>query len=312
MATTVTSNSNYSGKVAGEIIGKAFKEANTISSGFITINQNVNYKLNLRLIEVTGGKRAYTCGFVPAGSITLSEKVLEPIKFKDDFEVCKEDFRNQWNDGDLGESAWNDGNMKPIMDAILAEKMAQEAEELDSDIWVGDKTDPTEFDGFLTLFDLDADIIKVAGTTVTEANVEAELKKALAAIPAALQTKATVKVGVSANVFQALSFLYISKGILNGMNGSNADMKAVTIPFGGYTIVQLSGLPANTMVIAEPKNLIMATGSTADFNSIRLVDQDATDLNGKIIGSMVYNAAVGYYNADEIVWYTTDSTPPSV
>ena len=312
MATTVTSTSNYSGKEAGVIIGKAFKEANTIASGFITLNQSVNYKLNLRLIEVTGGRRAYTCGFVPAGSVVLSEKVLEPIKFKDDFELCKEDFRNQWNDGDLGDSAWNDGDMKVIMDAILAEKLAQEAESLENNIWQGDNSDPTEFDGFLTQFDADVDIIRVAGTTVTESNVEVELKKALAAIPIALQSNQNMRVGVSANVFQALSFLYISKGILNGMNGSNADVKAITVPFGGYTIVQLAGLPANTMVIAEPKNLILATGSSADFNSIRLVDQDATELNGKIIGSMVYNAAVGYYNADEIVWYTTDNTLPSV
>lgn len=309
MATTVTSTSNYAGKEAGVIIGKAFKEANTISSGFITLNQNVNYKLNLRLIEVTGGRRAYACDFVPAGSIILSEKVLEPIKFKDDFEICLEDFRNQWNDGDLGESAWNDGNMKLIMDAILAEKLAQEAEALETIIWQGDSANVDEFDGFLKLFDFDADIIRVAGTAITEANVEVELKKALAAIPAALQTKSTVRVGVSANVFQALSFLYISKGILNGMNGSNADVKSITIPFGGYTIVQLAGLPANTMVIAEPKNLIMATGSSADFNEIRMVNTNETLLDGKVRGSMVYNAAVGYYNADEIVWYTTDATP---
>lgn len=312
MATTVTSTSNYSGKEAGVIIGKAFKEANTISSGFITLNQNVNYKLNLRLIELTGGKRAYACDFVPGGSIVLSEKVLEPIKFKDDFEICLEDFRNQWDDGGLGASAWNDGDMKVIMDAILAEKLAQEAEDIENDIWTGDNTDPTEFDGFLTQFDLDADIIRVAGTTVTMANVEAELMKALAAIPTALQTSTNLKIGVSANVFQALSFLYISKGIVNGMNGSNADVKAVTIPFGGYTIVQLAGLPANTMVLAEPKNLVMATGSTADFNDIRMVNTNETLLDGKVRGSMVYNAGVGYYNADEIVWYTTDSTLPSV
>jgi hypothetical protein len=312
MATTVTSTSNYSGKEAGVIIGKSFKETNSISSNFITLVTNVNFKMNLRLIEVTGGRRAYTCGFVPDGSIVLSEKVLEPIKFKDDFEVCLEDFRNQWDDGGLGESAWNDGDMKLIMDAILAEKLAQEAEALDANIWTGDNSDTTEFDGFLTLFDADADIIRVLGTTVTMANVETELMKALSAIPASLQTSTTLKIGVSANIFQALSFLYISKGILNGMNGSNADVKAVTIPFGGYTIVQLSGLPANTMVLAEQKNLIMATGSQADFNEIRMVNTNETLLDGKVRGSMVYNAGVGYYNADEIVWYTTDNTLPSV
>lgn len=310
MATDVTSTSNYSGKEAGKIIGKAFKEANTVESGFVTLNENVGYKLNLRKIRTTGGRRAYTCGFVPDGSIVLSEKVLEPKKFKDDFEVCKEDFRNQWNDGDLGASAHNDGDMKPIMDAIIADKLAQENEAIENMIWQGDDTEPTEFDGYLKLFDADANIITVDGTTVTESNVEAELKKALAAIPNALQSKTSIRIGVSANIFQALSFLYIAKGILNGMNGSNADVKAVTIPFGGYTIVQLAGLPANNMVIAEPENLVLGTGLKADFNEIRLVDSDAVNLDGKIKGTMVYSAGVQYYNSEEIVWYRVET--PSV
>lgn len=304
MATTVTSTSKYAGKEAGVIIGKAFKEANTISSGFITLNQNVNFKLNLRLIEVTGGRRAYACDFVPAGSIILSEKVLEPIKFKDDFEVCLEDFRNQWNDGDLGESAWNDGNMKLIMDAILAEKLAQEAEAQDTIIWQGDDTNTDEYDGFLKQFDFDADIIRVAGTTVTESNVEVELKKALIAIPVALRNK-PLRVGVSSNIMTAYNFMLIAKGILNGLGGD----ANTTAKIGKWTLVELMGLPDNTMVIAEPKNLIMATGSSADFNEIRMVNTNETLLDGKVRGSMVYNAAVGYYNADEIVWYTTDATP---
>ena len=35
------------------------------------------------------------------------------------------------------------------------------------------------------------------------------------------------------------------------------------------------GLPDNTIVVADPKNLVLATGSKADFNDIRLVDSDA-------------------------------------
>lgn len=298
MATTVTSTSNYSGKEAGKIIGKAFKEAVTISSGFINLNQNVNFKLNLRKIEVTGGRRAYTCGFVPAGAVLLSEKVLEPKKFKDDFELCLEDFRNQWNDGDLGESAWNDGDMKVIMDAILAEKLAQEAEEIDKNIWQGDDTDPTEFDGYLKLFAADAEVIKVNGAVITETNVEAELKKAIAAVPTAILNK-PLKIGVSSNIITAYSFLLISKGILNGLGGD----ANTTLKIGKWNLIELPGLPDNNMVIAEQKNLEFGTGSTADFNEIRMVNTNETLLDGKVRGSMVYNAGVEYYNGEEIVWY---------
>ena len=311
MATSVTSTSNYSGRVAGEIVGKMYQEADTLQKGLLTVFQDVNYKLNLRLIELTGGRRAYTCGFAPAGSVTLSEKVLEPIKFKDDFELCKEDFRNQWNDGDLGASAWNEGNMSEIMDAILAEKLSQEAVAIDKMIWSGNNTTNTnEFDGFLTQFAKDTGIIHVAGTASTTANVVAEMTKAVVAMTPEMQDADGLKVMVSRNIYNNYKLYLISQGLTNGLGG-NANADALT--FGDWDVVLVKGLPANTIVITNPKNLVLATGLTADFNNIRLVDSDETHLDGKIIGSMVYNGAVGYYRSNEIVWYTTVAkpTPPA-
>ena len=297
MATTVTVTSNYAGKEAGEIVGQAFKEADTISKGFVTVFPNVNYKLNLRKIAMTGGKREYTCGHVPAGAITLSEKVLEPKKFKDDFEVCKEDFRAQWSEESMGASAHNDSAPKDIMDAILVEKLGQTAEELDDNIWNGDATNADEFDGFLKQFLADATVIDVDLDAITELNVEAQLKLALASIPVDIRRK-SLKIGVSPDVYMFYGFWLASKGVANGLGGD-----ANTAPkFGKYTIEEINGLPTSTIVIAEPKNLIFATGLLADHNEVRMIDQDDTLLNGKIIGTMVYNAGVGYYNGAEIVW----------
>jgi hypothetical protein len=298
MATTVTVTSNYAGKLAGEIVGQAFKEADTITKGFVTVFPNVNFKLNLRKIQLTGGKREYTCGHVPTGAITLSEKVLEPKKFKDDFEVCKEDFRAQWSEESMGASAHNDNAPKDIMDAILVEKLAQTAEELDDNIWNGNGSNADEFDGFLKLWLADAAVIDVdLPAAVTEANIEASLKLALAAIPVELRRK-NLKVGVSSNVYQAYTFFLISKGLANGLGGD----ANTAIKFGKYTLDEINGLPNDTIVICEPKNLIFGTGLMADHNEVRLIDQDDTLLNGKIIGTMVYNAGVSYYNGEEIVW----------
>jgi hypothetical protein len=298
MPTTVTVTSNYAGKEAGAIVGQAFKEADTISKGFITTFENINFKLNLRKIELTGGKREYTCGHVPAGAITLSEKVLEPKKFKDDFSVCKETFRAQWSEESMGASAHNDNAPKDIMDAILVEKLAQTAEELDDNIWNGDASNNDEFDGFLKLFLADSEVIDVDLEVVTEANVETELKKALNAVPVAIRRK-SLKVGVSPDVYQDYSFYLISKGITNGLGGdANSTPK-----FGKYDLVEINGLPDNTIVIAEPKNLIFGTGLLADHNEVILKDEDEIGLlTGLVRGTMVYNAGVNYYNGAEIVW----------
>ena len=298
MSTRVSVTSNYAGKEAGGIVGQAFKEADTIAKGFITTFENVNYKLNLRKIELTGGKREYTCGHVPAGAITLTEKVLEPKKFKDDFSVCKEDFRAQWSEETMGASAHNDNAPKDIMDAILVEKLAQTAEELDDNIWNGNGTNATEFDGFLKLFLADAEVIDVDLDAVTESNVEAMLKLALNAVPVAIRRK-SLKVGVSPDVFQAYSFYLVSKGISNGLGGdANSTPK-----FGKYDLIEINGLPDNTIVIAEPKNLIFGTGLLADHNRVELSDEDTIGLQtGLVRGTMVYNAGVSYYNGAEIVW----------
>lgn len=299
MATTTTVTSNYAGKEAGVIIGQAFKEADTISKGFVTVFPNVNYNLNLRKIQLTGGKREYTCGFLPAGAVTLSEKILAPKKFKDDFSICKEDFRAQWSEDTMGASAHNDNAPKDIMDAILVEKLGKTAEELDDNIWNGDSANEDEFDGFLKLFLADSEVIDVTlANPTTEANIEANLKLALAAAPVALRRK-TLKVGVSSDIFQMYTFFLISKGLANGLGGdANTGMK-----MGKYTIEEINGLPANTIVIADPKNLIFGTGLLADHNEVVLKDEDEIGLlTGLVRGTMVYNAGVQYYNGAEIVW----------
>jgi hypothetical protein len=301
MATTVSVTSNYAGKEAGEIVGQSFKEADTIAKSFVTVFPNVPFKLNLRKIQLVGGKRSYTCGHAPAGSITLTEKVLEPKKFKDDFDVCKEDFRAQWSEDSMGASAHNDNAPKDIMDAVLVEKLAQTSVELDENIWSGDSVNDTEFDGFLKQFAADAEVVDINIPTTTEANVEANLKLALNAVPLTIRRNA-LKVGVSPDIFQAYSFYLVSKGISNGLGGdANTGMK-----FGKYMLEEINGLPDNTIVIADPKQLIFGTGLLADHNEVKMVDEDEIGLlTGKIRGTMVYNAGVGYYNGAEIVWART-------
>jgi len=297
MATVTNVSSNYAGKEAGAIIGKTFKEADTLRLGLVTLAPNVGYKLNLRRVRYTDGTTAYSCGFDPQGTITLSERVLEPVKLKNDFQVCKEDFRATWSQETMGASASNPNAPADIMEAIQVEMLGQTAEDIDYKIWQGDSTNADEWDGFLKLFLADAAVIDIDIDAVTEANVEAQLKLALAGIPIALRRK-DVRVSVSPDVFQAYWFYLVSKGIVNGLGGDEK-----TVRFGKYLLVENNGLPANTIVIAEPKNLILGTGLEADFNQISLVDEDEVGLlTGQIRGKMVYSGGVNYYNSEDIVW----------
>lgn len=297
MATTTTVSSNYAGKVAGEIIGKTFKEADTLRLGLVTLAPNVNYKMDMRRIRYTDGTTAYSCGHTPAGAIVLNERVLEPVKLKNDFSVCKEDFRATWSEDSMGASASNVNAPADIMEAIQVEMLGETAENVDYKIWNGDATNTDEWDGFLKLFLADSAVIDVDIDAVTEANVVAQLKLALGAIPIPLRRK-NLNVMVSPDVFQFYSFSLTTPAITNGLGAEEKQMK-----FGRYTLTEVNGLPANTIVIAEAKNLVFGTGLEADFNTIALVDEDEIGLlTGQVRGKMVYSGGVNYYNSEEIVW----------
>ena len=304
MATNVTVNSNYAGKEAGAIIGKAFKEADTLRLNLLTVAENINFKLNMRKIQYTNGTVAYSCGFTPEGAVNLSEKVLEPLKFKTPIQVCKEDFRQTWSEDLEGASAHNNNLASDIEGAIMTEMLAEHAERIDAQIWAGDSSNTGEFDGLIKLFTADSDVIKPVGLgAIDESNVEANLKLALAAIPVAIRRKDLV-VAVSPDVFQAYTFALISKGISNGLGGEDKQAK-----FGKYTLTEVNGLPDNTICIFEKKNIVFGTGLVGDHNELKMVDEDEIGLlTGFVRGTMVYNAGVQFYNGEEIIYFDATVT----
>lgn len=314
MATNVTVNSNYAGKDAGMIFRETFKEADTLRLGLISVYENVNFKLNMRLLQTTTGTKDYSCiadgGFttVADGSVTLSEKVLEPVKLMNPFQVCKEDFRTQWSEELMGSSAHNPNLPSDILEAIQLDQLEQIAIETDSKIWNGDSSNAGEWDGFIKLFDADSDVIKAnngitpIGEAITEDNVLDELKKALAALPVKMRRK-ELQVLVSPDVFQAYKFYLITRGILD--NG-NTDPKQEK--FGRYTLTENNALEDNTIVVYDKPNLAFGTGLLGDHNRIEIVDEDEIGLlTGQVRGKMVFNGGVQYAFGGEIVYYKADT-----
>lgn len=304
MATELTVNSNYAGQVAGEIIGKAFKEATTISRGLITVLPNIDFQISLRKIEYADGRKDYACGWAPSGAVTLSEKLLTPKKIQVPLEICKEDLRQIWSSASMGFSAHNDQMPKDVETALISNVLADTAVGVDEDIWNGNGSTAGHFGGFIPLFDADATVIKAnngiipAAAAIDEDNVLAELKKAIAAIPVAVRKSAGLVIGISENWATAYNNLLVTQGINNGLGGDDKMMK-----FGRYTLEVIDTLPDNTFVAYDKKNLAFGTGLMADHNQIRVKDMDEYDLTGMVRFNMVYTGGVQYAFGSEIVWY---------
>jgi hypothetical protein len=299
MATTVTVGSNYAGKVAGEIIGAAFKEADTLAKGLVTPLFNVNDRISLRRLRYTDGTTAYSCGFAPQGAIVLNERQIVPVKLKNDLEVCKEDFRQTWSEDGFGASAHNDQFAPDIESAILAEVLASTAQRTDDLIWNGDSSNAGEWDGFTKLFAADASVVKpTPAGAITKDNVIAALELVENSIPTPMLRKSLVFI-VSPDVATKYLQKLTSFGAINGLGG-NAN---ATLTFGRYELQIVNGLADNTIVAYEVKNLAFATGLLADHNEIRVKDMEDVLFDGRVRIKMVYNGGVNYYNSEDIVYY---------
>lgn len=303
MATNLTVSSNYNGKVAGEIIGASFREVDTLSRGLINVYPDIDYKISMRLISYADGRTDYTCGFTPQGAVTLSEKVLEPKKLKNELEFCKEDLRQIWSSATMGFSAHNDSMPNDVEQALLGEILMDTAVETEDDIWQGTDTNGS-FEGFITKWASDGSIIKAgngitsASAAITKSNVVAEFQKVLNATPRSIRRKGDLIYGISDNVARAFEDAYVDGAISSGFGAAEFSIK-----YGSRTLNVISGLPDNTFVVYRRKNLAFGTGLMADHNEVRIKDMDETDLSGQVRYKMVYTAGVQYANSDEIVWY---------
>ena len=300
MATTTTVNSSYAGTVAGEIIGNAFKEADTIARGLVTVLPNIPVKQVIRKIDYGNGRTDYSCGFTPAGSVTLDEVILEPKKIKNEAELCKEDFRNVWDTASMGFSAHNDNMPVDEESALLVEILADTAQATDANIWTGDATNDGEFNGFIPAFLADATVIDVTAVAVTKANVISKIEAVMAAVPVALRRKTDLVFAVSNDVALFYQQALVGAGISNGLGGSDMQLR-----YGNYVLEIINGLPDSTMVVYQKKNLYFGTGLLSDHNEVRIKDMDDTDLSGTVRYKMVYTAGVQYVRGSEIVLYTT-------
>lgn len=300
MATTVSVNSTYAGTVAGEIIGKAFREADTIAKNLVTILPNIATKEVIRKIDYGNGRTNFSCGFGGNGSVSLAEVILEPKKIKNEAQICKQDLRNVWDTASMGFSAHNDNMPKDEEQALLVEILADTAAATDADIWTGLATVDGHFNGFIPLWIPDATVIKVTAVAVTKANVVSKVEAMLNAVPVALRRKTDLKFVVSPDVALAYTQALIGAGINYGLGGADQ-----VLQYGAYKMEIVNGLPDNTMAIYQVKNLYFGTGLMADHNEIRIKDMDETDLSGTVRYKMVYTAGVQYVRGAEVVLYTT-------
>ena len=311
MATTTSITTTYAGEFAGKYISAALLSASTIENGGIEVKPNIKYKEVIKKIATDGIVKNATCDFDATSTVTLTERIIQPEEFQVNLQLCKKDFRSDWEAVQMGYSTFD--TLPPAFaDFLLAHVAAKVAEKTEQNIWKGATATAGEFDGFVTLATADATVLDVASPAsggVTAANVFAEMGKVVDLIPAALYGKEDLYLYVSQSVardyVRALGG-YGASGL--GANGTNAMgtqwWNNGSLSFDGVKIFVCNGMANDYMMAAQKSNLFFGTGLLADSQEVKLIDLADLDGSQNVRVVMRFTAGVQYGIGSEIVLYT--------
>ena len=308
MATTTNITTTYAGESAGKYISAALLAGNTIANGGLTIRPNVKFKEVVKRLELDGIVKDGSCDFADTSTLTLTERILQPKELQVNLELCKKDFRSDWDAIQMGYSAFDSlpSSFQDYLITYVAGKVAQKNEQ---NIWGGSLADGS-FDGYATLLSTDADLPsaqEVTGITVTAANVVEELGKVVDAIPSSLYGREDLHIYVAQNVFRAYKrslggFQSQGQGANGFMaQGNNQDINIQY--FDGVKIFMANGLSSNTMIATTKDNLWFGTGLMSDAQEVKVLDMADLDGSQNVRVIMRFTAGVQYGVVEDIVTY---------
>jgi hypothetical protein len=271
-----TTTSNFAGKAAGFYISAALKASNSLD--YLTLIENVKFKSNIQQMAGSSVVANATCDFIDAGTLALTEKILEPKNLQINLDLCKSTLLDSWESLQMKSGA---GSPPPASfdDYVISYMGSIIAEATENSVWSG--TDVAgKFNGFLGLVTglllpgVDTDVVQDSATIpYTAANIIANLQSAVAAIPSAVLGSEDLHIYMSQRTYQYYISAVSTLGYVNAyqMNGDYVPM------FEGYKLAVCNGMEENQIVVAKKSSLFFGTDLVSDATRITLMDMAALD-----------------------------------
>ena len=276
MAFNVTSN--YSGGVFGQYISAALKEAKSLEG--LTVLENIKYKSNIRKMAGSSLVADATCDFADAGTLALTEAVLEPKNLQINVDLCKKELLEGWEAEEMKAGAFN--RIAPTFDQYVLSYFGEIiADSVEGSIWTGSgAANSGTFKGFLTAggaFATGGTVqtanVGGAGTAYTAANIIAQLQFLVSSIPANVYGKEDLRIYMNMKTYRFYISAISALGYVNAysMNGDYIPM------FEGITIQPCPGMPDDKLVAAQTSNLFYGTDLLSDDLNIKMLDMTQLD-----------------------------------
>jgi hypothetical protein len=315
LATTVTVNSTYAGEFAGEYIAAALLSASTIDDGGLTVKANIAFKEVIKKIATTAIVQSASCDFSPTSTITLTERIIQPVELQVNLQLCKYDFVNDFESQSMG---YGLGQTLPpkFSDFLIAHVAAEVAQNTEFNIWQGDTAGATytSFDGFekliaaaVTAGDVPA-AQAITSVALTSANIIDKLSEVVDAIPGALYGKEDLFLYIGTKAAK----LYVQALGGFGANGLGANGVANmgtqwwnngSLTVNGVKIFVSPGMSDDKMYVAQRSNLYFGTGLLNSTNEVKTLDMGDLDGSNNVRMVMRFTSAVQFGIASDIVSY---------
>lgn len=276
-----------------------------------SILTKIKNNLKVPSIEIGQVLQEDSCDFTPQGDVTQEDREIYVCKFKINFEECVTELEDTFEATKMAAGAMNSDVPSDLQTYILDKIKMGAANEIETLIWRGDtsvtgNTLLNLCDGYFKKFLADGTVLDVAATTVTSANVIAEIEKVHEKIPDILlqkhdDKKIELEIMVSTNVMRAYkSALATSSGDAN----FKLNQEIVDVNYKGIKVINMPDFGTNKMVCTFRKNLWFATDLVSDFETLSMIDMrtntgdDKVRMKGRMMMGVQY--AFGKY----IVFYS--------
>jgi phage shock protein PspC (stress-responsive transcriptional regulator) len=267
---------------------------------------NVKSKVKMASLNLSSGLiQEDDCDFTASGDATLAQKDLEVCPLKVNLELCTKDFETNYLSEKLRAGSNNNEIPATFQEFFLDQVAKNVSKELEMTVWIGNPDGSPVVgvcQGLLELFDADATVIDVSGTTLSASNIMAEIGKVYAAIPTAIRQAGIEKVKIFISFAAGTFFrqaLIAAHPALVAANNGNFTLKYIDVD-----LIEVAGMPTNVMVACVPsENIWYGTDLLNDENQIKILDMSNTTGAETVRFITHFKFGVNYANGAEIVYY---------
>lgn len=294
-----------------DMILKNFALVGTATRRRITIQTGVKKSAYLNYLEIvpelqSGG----TCGFNPAGDVTLSQRTINVATIKTDLEICKKKLLGKWAEYLVRVAATGDASLpfeQFIMDGLVDE-LNKKIEKL---IWMGDTTATTNtdlkwIDGFIKQFQGDASVIDVAIASGTSAY------NGILSVYMALPEEVLDRGGeifVSPAIYRVFLQDMVGLNFFHYAGPQNAAPEEFILPGTDVKVVKTPGLAGSLYIVGTfAKNLVYGTDMENDEEVILMEYQKMSEVHQL---KVEWNSGVSYFFPDMVVLGAFAAAPAS-